>query len=38
MRIELADLTEFSQAEGPDWQRQRKMTATPFNEQKSSLV
>ena len=32
------DLTELSQAEGPDWQRQRKLTATPFNEQKSSLV
>ena len=26
------------QSEGPDWQRQRKLTATPFNEQKSSLV
>lgn len=26
------------QAEGSDWQRQRKLTATPFNEQKSSLV
>lgn len=25
-------------AEGPDWQRQRKLTATPFNEQKSNLV
>ena len=23
---------------GPDWQRQRKLTATPFNEQKSKLV
>ena len=23
---------------GPDWQRQRKLTATPFNEQKSRLV
>jgi cytochrome P450 len=26
------------QAEGADWQRQRKLTATPFNEQKSVLV
>lgn len=26
------------QAEGPEWQRQRKLTATPFNEQKSALV
>lgn len=26
------------QSEGSDWQRQRKLTATPFNEQKSSLV
>ena len=26
------------QAEGSDWQRQRKLTATPFNEQKSSLI
>ncbi|KAL8713214.1 MAG: hypothetical protein Q9220_002735 [cf. Caloplaca sp. 1 TL-2023] len=26
------------QAEGADWQRQRKLTATPFNEQKSNLV
>lgn len=25
-------------AEGSDWQRQRKLTATPFNEQKSRLV
>ncbi|KAI4249401.1 MAG: hypothetical protein L6R42_009010, partial [Xanthoria sp. 1 TBL-2021] len=25
-------------AEGSDWQRQRKLTATPFNEQKSSSV
>ncbi|KAL8946631.1 MAG: hypothetical protein Q9222_006997, partial [Ikaeria aurantiellina] len=28
----------ISTAEGADWQRQRKLTATPFNEQKSSLV
>ncbi|KAL8769675.1 MAG: hypothetical protein Q9209_004472 [Squamulea sp. 1 TL-2023] len=27
-----------STAEGPEWQRQRKLTATPFNEQKSVLV
>ncbi|KAL8843793.1 MAG: hypothetical protein Q9176_001755 [Flavoplaca citrina] len=27
-----------STAEGSDWQRQRKLTATPFNEQKSSSV
>lgn len=26
------------QAEGQNWQRQRKLTATPFNEQKSTLV
>ena len=26
------------QAEGSDWQRQRKLTAAPFNEQKSRLV
>jgi cytochrome P450 len=26
------------QAEGHDWQRQRKLTAAPFNEQKSPLV
>jgi len=26
------------QAEGSEWQRQRKLTATPFNEQKSHLV
>lgn len=26
------------QAEGSDWQRQRKLTATPFNEQKSKFV
>lgn len=26
------------QAEGPEWQRQRKLTATPFNEQRSVLV
>jgi cytochrome P450 len=38
MGTELAALTEFLQAEGPDWQRQRKLTATPFNEQKSSLI
>lgn len=37
-RTELADLTEFLQAEGTDWQRQRKMTATPFNELKSSVI
>lgn len=30
--------TNTSQAEGSDWQRQRKLTATPFNEQKCSLV
>ncbi len=28
----------ISTAEGADWQRQRKLTATPFNEQKSSYV
>ncbi|KAL9083084.1 MAG: hypothetical protein Q9165_008663 [Trypethelium subeluteriae] len=28
----------ISTAEGQDWQRQRKLTATPFNEQKSPLV
>ncbi|KAA8572233.1 hypothetical protein EYC84_002859 [Monilinia fructicola] len=28
----------ISTAEGSDWQRQRKLTATPFNEQKSPLV
>ncbi|KAI9711575.1 MAG: hypothetical protein M1820_002140 [Bogoriella megaspora] len=28
----------ISTAEGKDWQRQRKLTATPFNEQKSVLV
>ncbi|KAL8909702.1 MAG: hypothetical protein Q9207_000011 [Kuettlingeria erythrocarpa] len=27
-----------STAEGTDWQRQRRLTATPFNEQKSKLV
>ncbi|KAL8932284.1 MAG: hypothetical protein Q9211_006405 [Gyalolechia sp. 1 TL-2023] len=27
-----------STAEGAEWQRQRKLTATPFNEQKSKLV
>lgn len=26
------------QAEGQDWQRQRKLTATPFGEQKSTLI
>ena len=28
----------FDKAEGQDWQRQRKLTATPFNESKSALV
>ena len=28
----------ISTSEGQDWQRQRKLTATPFNEQKSPLV
>lgn len=28
----------ISTAEGPDWQRQRKLTATPFNEQKSTYI
>ncbi|KAL8665590.1 MAG: hypothetical protein Q9202_002094 [Teloschistes flavicans] len=28
----------ISTAQGADWQRQRKLTATPFNEQKSPLV
>ncbi|KAL8649722.1 MAG: hypothetical protein Q9226_005458 [Calogaya cf. arnoldii] len=28
----------ISTVEGSDWQRQRKLTATPFNEQKSSSV
>ncbi|KAF6232727.1 hypothetical protein HO173_008941 [Letharia columbiana] len=28
----------ISTAEGSEWQRQRKLTATPFNEQKSTLT
>lgn len=31
-------LTRHAQAEGADWQRHRKLTATPFNEQKSGSV
>ncbi|CAL8574175.1 hypothetical protein XPA_000143 [Xanthoria parietina] len=27
-----------STAEGPEWQRQRKLTATPFNDQKNVLI
>ena len=36
--FKLTVLTQPIKAEGPDWQRQRKLTATPFNEQKSHLV
>ena len=36
--FKLTVLTQRMKAEGPDWQRQRKLTATPFNEQKSNLV
>ena len=36
--FKLIVLTLPIKAEGPDWQRQRKLTATPFNEQKSNLV